>query len=116
MRQIIVVTCLLVLGGCSLAASVPTAVPPLAGFEGLSVISTKKTLVDHLISFSTGKDCSSVRKGLGRAYCLEDEVSVPEEVYCYESLGNVNCFSEPRPFGQKTSPIGHTAPAAGPPR
>lgn len=113
MRQSLIFTFLLVLTGCSLAASAPSAVPPLAGFEGLSVIGTQKTLTDHLVSFSTGKDCSTIRKERGMTYCVEDEVTTPEEVYCYNTLGAINCYAQPQPYGSEYQPVGHTAPSAG---
>jgi hypothetical protein len=112
-RQSIIFTVLLVLSGCSLATSAPSAVPGLVGFEGLSVIGTQKTLTDHLVSLSSGKDCSTIRRDRGLTYCVEDEVTTPEEVYCYSTLGNVTCYNKPQPDG---SAVGHMAPGAGQPR
>lgn len=65
------------------------------GAEGVSVMATEKTLGDHIVSYSSGKDCSSVRKDLGLTYCKEDEKVPPMNVYCYNTLGEVTCYREP---------------------
>lgn len=67
----------------------------VAGVEGVSVMATDKTVVDHVISLSSGKDCSSVRRELGMTYCKEDEVTPPMNVYCYHTLGEVTCYDQP---------------------
>lgn len=46
-------------------------------------------------------------------YCVEDEVTTPEEVYCYNTLGAINCYAQPQPYGSEYQPVGHTAPSAG---
>ncbi len=51
MRIIAVLAFLIVLGGCTTYAPV----------EGVFVIGTDKTMTDHVISLSSGKNCSSVR-------------------------------------------------------
>lgn len=104
----------LALTGCSLASTAPGFVPPLAGLEGASVIATDKTLIDHYVSYATGKNCSIIRREQGRTYCEEDELGESEEVYCYRTLGNVNCYAEPVPGKQQW--IGHRVPGTGPPR
>ena len=103
----------LILGGCSVATSSPGSVPPLAGVEIISVIGTEKTLTDHLVSFSKGKNCSTIRRKLGQTYCEEDEVTQPEEIYCYRTLGKVNCYGEPN-AGEKA--VGHSPQGPGPAR
>lgn len=90
--------------------------PSLAGFEGLSVVGTKKTLKDHLVSFSTGKDCSTIRKERGQTYCVEDEITTPEEIYCYNTLGAINCFGEPQDYAPDVKMVGHTPLRADQPR
>ncbi len=108
-----VILAVLILGGCSLATSTPGSVPPLAGIEVLSVIGTEKTLTDHVVSFSRGKNCSTVRRKTGQTYCEEDEVTEPEEIYCYRTLGKVNCYGEPN-AGEKA--VGHSPQGPGPAR
>lgn len=113
MRVVIVVMSLLALGGCSLAATAPALVPPLAGLEGASIMGTKKSLVDHYVSYVTGKNCSTLRRDEGRTYCEEDEGGPPEEIYCYRTLGNVTCYAKPQPDMER---VGRVAPGSPPPR
>ncbi len=75
----------LLIAGCAAAV----------GVEGVSVIATDKTLGDHVISLSSGKNCSSVRKERGLTYCEEDEVVPQMNVYCYRTLGEVTCYDKP---------------------
>jgi len=41
---------------------------------------TEKTIEDHVISLSSGKNCSSVRKEKGLTYCVEDEAQVKDVI------------------------------------
>ena len=87
---------LLAIGGCTgpLAA---TGVPGLGQADALTVIGTDKTLVDHVVSFSSGKNCSFIRTERGLHYCDEDDPVVNPEVYCYNTLGSVACYTRPDP-------------------
>ena len=78
-------------GACSL-------VPPIAALEGASAWGTGKTVSDHVISISSGKNCSTVRREIGRTYCEEDEANPPTTVYCYPTLGEVTCYNRPDPY------------------
>ncbi len=106
---------LLVLGACSAATSASSVAPQAALLEGLTVIGTDKTVGDHVISFATGKNCSVVRKQLGKTYCEEDELGHVDEVYCYRTLAKVTCYAEPSPHGEQHR-VDHTPPGSGPPR
>ena len=97
---------------CSVATSASGMTPALLGIEGATVVGTGKSLTDHYMSFTTGKNCSTLRKNTGRTYCEEDEISAPEEIYCYKSLGKVNCYSTPRPHGEDQNRVGHIAQGA----
>ncbi len=104
------------LGACTLVTAGPAMMPGLAGIQGATVIGTGKTIVDHVVSMTSGKNCSQLRRDTGRTYCEEDEVAVPDEVYCYNTIGNVTCYSRPSPHGEEQNPVGHIAAGAGPPR
>ena len=106
----------LLLSACTLVTAGPTMMPGLAGIEGATVVGTGKTITDHVVSMTSGKNCSSLRRNTGRTYCEEDEVSVPDEVYCYNTLGNVTCYSRPAPHGEEQNTVGHIAAGAGPAR
>lgn len=57
------------------------------------VIGTDKTLADHVTSYKLGKDCSTVRAEQGRTYCREDEPNPIVNQHCYQTLGDVVCYS-----------------------
>ena len=80
--------------------------PQLVGMEGATVIGTGKTISDHIVSFATGKNCSTVRKNTGGHYCEEDGVAAPDEVFCYNTLGNVSCYASPSPHGETHRSLG----------
>ncbi len=64
--------------------------------EGISTMITDKTLSDHVISTTSGKDCSTVRKELGLTYCKEDDPQLlrQKKLHCYNELGKVTCYEE----------------------
>lgn len=74
------------------------------GANAGSVVLTKKSVSDHVISWSRGKDCSSVRLERGQTFCVEDEVHVAAPMNCYKTIGGVTCYDRPDPFnnGRKT--------------
>lgn len=69
----------------------------MAAFDAITVISTDKTLGDHLVSYVSKKDCSTVRQELGLSYCVEDQPTVDKlaKQHCYRELGRVTCYSQP---------------------
>lgn len=71
-------------------------------------MATDKTLMDHIVSYRSGKDCSTVRKELGRTYCVEDEPNPIPAVHCYPSLGDVTCYANPDPNRSLQSRVGNT--------
>jgi len=75
--------------------------------EGVSLIVTEKSLGDHAVSIYSGKDCSSVRLERGGAYCAEDEIKPRTLVYCYRTLGNVNCYTRPNPYSGRQRAVGN---------
>jgi hypothetical protein len=98
---------LLFIGGCSMVAESPLNMKGMMAVDGMTVVSTGKTISDHFISYTSGKNCSTVRRQIGQNFCEEDDLSEPEEIYCYNSLGDVNCFGTPQPFGQGNKTIDH---------
>ena len=79
----------------SSCAAVMPFVWPVAMIEGASIITTEKAVEDHIFSFYSGKDCSAARMGKGETYCREDEPNPSPEVHCYQTLGDVSCYSQP---------------------
>ncbi|HIJ38218.1 MAG TPA: hypothetical protein HPP80_04900 [Rhodospirillaceae bacterium] len=109
MRSLIFCCALLGLAACT-AATLPATVM----IDGASVVNTEKTLDDHLASWFTGKDCSTVRASLGEKYCEEPPAFVPKierTTYCYKSLAAVSCYDQPvqrdaaRLFGTRSDQV-----------
>ena len=75
--------------------------------SGASVMATDKTIPDHIVSYRSGKDCSTVRTEQGRTYCREDEPNPQPVAYCYRTLGDVTCYAEPDPARHPGEQIGN---------
>lgn len=102
MRSVLVVIAAsLLAGGCGITP--PGVTYPI---EGGSVMATDKTVADHIVSWTSGKDCSSVRWEQGKTYCKEDEVRVEPAVFCYRSLGDVTCYDRPDPHDNRHQRVG----------
>lgn len=96
----VVVAAIAVLNSCAV-------IPGAAQVEGAFLVGTEKTLTDHVISLSSGKDCSSVRREKGLTYCVEDEGDVmPKNMYCYKTLGRVTCYDRPDPYDGRRKRLG----------
>lgn len=69
----------------------------LANLEILSIINTKKTLGDHVATWVTGKDCSTIRAEREGVWCVDwpGPPPPPQQVYCYASLAKPSCFAQP---------------------
>ena len=90
MRVIAVLAFLVFVSGCS-------AIPGYTQVEGAFVIGTDKTMTDHVISMTSGKNCSTVRKEKGLTYCEEDEPKIKQNIFCYKTLATVTCYDRPDP-------------------
>ncbi len=80
-----------------------TATQWYVALDVVSIINTDKTIADHIISLSTGRDCSTVRSSMGEPYCKTDPIPEPP-LYCYRSLASVDCYATPDPYntGRRT--------------
>jgi hypothetical protein len=64
--------------------------------DAVSVVATDKTIGDHIVSYVSKKDCSTVRTELGMTYCKEDEPKDKSpKIHCYNELGKVTCYEQP---------------------
>lgn len=75
--------------------------------EVVSLVATGKSASDHIVSLSTGKDCSSIRAKDEGQYCVSKNPPIQRpDVYCYRSLGQVSCYREPDPYGDGAQAVG----------
>ncbi|OKH87081.1 hypothetical protein [Thalassospira sp. TSL5-1] len=81
-----------------------TATQWYVALDVVSIINTDKTIADHIISMSTGRDCSTVRSSMGEPYCKTDPIPEPP-LYCYRTLAAVNCYATPDPYNTGRRPI-----------
>ena len=110
MRVAVLVLAAAFIGGCSL-------VPVVAPVEGISTLTTEKPLSDHVVSLASGKNCSSIRREQGFAYCAEDEVKPPpHNAWCYPTLGSVTCYDSPDPYNGRQTRVGQDQPPIPPNR
>ena len=101
---LLVFVCVIALGGCGPMAM--SGMPFLGQADALTVVGTDKTIVDHFVSISSGKNCSTVRREQGLHYCEEDELEVKPRIYCYNTLGRVTCYDRPDPYANGSQKIG----------
>ena len=103
-RRFAVLSLLVALAGCAIGAA---GIPGVAEIDAVTVISTDKTISDHIISLTSGKNCSTVRLEKGMHYCEEDEPTVEPAVYCYKTLASVTCYDRPDPYKEGYRKIGN---------
>lgn len=75
--------------------------------DGISIINTQKTLDDHLVSWISGDDCSTLKAMHGEPYCQPRPAEVPKiarTTYCYKDLVGTSCYL--RPLGANYQPVG----------
>jgi hypothetical protein len=73
---------------------------------------TDKAPSEHVGDWVTGLDCGIIHLEEGKEYCIDPEAEaemarqrMPPPVYCYKTIGSVECFATPDPRRQ-TQPLG----------
>ncbi len=96
-RIFVICACLIGLSACGGGTSVL-----LIGGSLTTLAYTKKTLIDHVVSNYTEKNCSILHTARNEEYCQAPELSEREKVaymastmYCYRTLGGVDCYDRP---------------------
>ncbi|MDW3207137.1 MAG: hypothetical protein R8L07_16480 [Alphaproteobacteria bacterium] len=74
---------------------------------GAVIIAEDKTPTDLIASAVTGMDCDTIRKSRDKGpLCRPEKEEVIEApLYCYRTLGTVNCFERPNPYGYQQRTI-----------
>jgi hypothetical protein len=108
--RILLVPALLLLAACSPAES-----GIIVGASLISLLETDKTVPDHIMSQMLNKDCSSQRLLEGAdKMCLDENgpTTVAQSIpsYCYRTLGNITCYTEPNPFDPKSNQVAWPRP------
>jgi len=93
------------LGACS-----GTAAIAMAGISATTFAMTDKFPSDHVASWVTGEDCSALQAEQTGEYCrTSEEIAAAEAaekpraapaVYCYRTIGEIDCQSEPDPAAE----------------
>ncbi|WP_421877563.1 hypothetical protein [Pacificispira sp.] len=75
--------------------------------SGAVIIAEDKTPTDLIASAVTGLDCDTIRKSRDKGpLCRPEKEEVIEApLYCYRTLGTVNCFERPNPYGYQQRTI-----------
>lgn len=96
-RPLLLMAALFSLSACGASPALLMTGASLASF-----IHTDKTLTDHAVSYATEKDCSVLNLSNGYDYCDPPEGREREQIaymaanlYCYRTLGGVNCYDRP---------------------
>lgn len=81
----------------NLAGEIVSGLRPFAILEMTAVITTKKTVIDHIAQLLTGQDCSTIRASKGGNYCNPWYVNRPivPQLYCYRTLAAISCYEQP---------------------
>ena len=74
------------LGGSSGCAAVAIGVPIAAG------------AIDTKVSQSTDGECSVENILVWDSFCHKTEAKVPPQLYCFRSIGGVDCYPESDPY------------------
>ncbi len=73
-------------------------------FGASGCTSAAVAIIDEKISQMTEMDCTSVNVMFGESYCREKLKKLKqEEVYCYKTLGGVDCYREKNPYKTEQS-------------
>jgi hypothetical protein len=78
----------------------------IMGADAVSHVASGRSIAGNVIHAFTGKDCVPMNVLAGKPMCPEETtVAAKDEapVYCYRTLGQVDCHAEPDPMMSPTS-------------
>ena len=105
------VVAVLMVTGCSAQPPVGTMLPWDLGASMLTLPQTKKTPTDHLISMATGRDCSVIHYEQDGAFCQDPPKEIDRRsLYCFKTLGEVECHQRPDPYYGRERTLGSPVP------
>lgn len=62
-----------------------------------------ENVVDETLSAYAEADCAAKNLLFGEAICDKPDVGAPPPVYCYNTLGDVECYDVPDPGGRRSA-------------
>ncbi len=99
------VVCVFALSGCTGAETLM-----FVGSNSVSKMKTGKTLPDRFMSSVFDLDCSVGNLAKTGDYCQDyPPVQVTAPVYCYQTIGGVDCYDSPDTLDPRQQPVGGMA-------
>jgi len=71
------------------------------GADAMTQVASGRSISGNVIHAFTGKDCVPMNIFAGKPMCPEETAAAAKEeapVYCYRTLGQVDCYTEPDPM------------------
>ncbi len=98
---------LLIVGSLGLSACTTSGIA-MIGADAVTQAASGRSIAGNIIYAMTGKDCTPLNALTGKPICQDEEAAVAsakEEtpVYCYRTLGQVDCHAEPDPMMSPTT-------------
>lgn len=98
------------MGAMAFALSGCFGLLPIAAATGsfYTASATGKFPVDHFVSMATGEDCAAVHIEAKQPYCINRNgqlAGLAVEKRCYHTLGQVQCYMGPDPYGTRPDPV-----------
>ena len=100
---------LLVLGGLSLSGCTTSGLA-MMGADAVTQAASGRSITGNVIYAMTGKDCMPFNVLTGKPICPDEEAAATAakeqqqaQVYCYRTLGQVDCHTEPDPMMSPTT-------------
>jgi hypothetical protein len=86
----------------------------MMGADAMTQAASGRSITGNVIYAMTGKDCMPLNALTGKPVCPDEEAAAAaakEEapVYCYRTLGQVDCHTEPDPMMSPTTRLYRTA-------
>jgi hypothetical protein len=79
----------------------------MMGADAVTQVASGRSIAGNVIHALTGKDCVPLNALAGKPICPEEkeDAAAKEEapVYCYRTLGQVDCHAEPDPMMSPTT-------------
>jgi hypothetical protein len=113
MKTMISRTFLLLAAPC--LAGCTTSGLAMFGADAMTQAASGRSITGNVIYAMTGKDCMPFNVLTGKPMCREEEVAAAKEeppVYCYRTLGQVDCHAKPDPMMSPTTRLYRTESVA----